>query len=50
MGLIMGMGFAINVLNLQLQGFNINIFKVHKILCDRNYIHCNKLRIKNLEF
>lgn len=36
--LLMGMGFAINVLNLQLQGCNENIFKAHQnILSDRNH-------------
>lgn len=39
----MVMGFATNVLNLQLKGFNENIFKAHKkILSDRNYIHYNE--------
>lgn len=38
MSLLMGMGFAINVLNLQHQGCNENILKAHtKILSDRNH-------------
>lgn len=38
MSLLMGMGFAINVLYLRLQGCNENIFKAHKkMLPDRNH-------------